>query len=346
MLLFMEYKTLFTPVEKILTSVWKNLYTQCADPETQIRLYINRCILMCFTLGLTYDLYVYLHTGRPFLAVLNAGSLLIYAAIWLIEIKRPGKREKILAAPLFTAQLNIAITLLYNSLLPHTLYITAHDLFIGFLVCILASLTLPRKSVYLLCLVPIAVWGYIVFRHDYPALQAHYPSLVLAYIAPPLLLLYCRVMFWKTFRTKEQLFREKKYLCRAMGMTEQQWEQLIDVIRTPRPPREQTEYLFKQLQSLVNEQLTIRAKRLLADEQTLYRISQEKHLRLTSKEIRLCRLIIEEKSISDISTLLYISESGVRAARHRIRRKFGITPQTDLKWYLEKLIHDDAKQNK
>lgn len=70
-----------------------------------------------------------------------------------------------------------------------------------------------------------------MFHNDYPALQTHYPSLMLAHVAPPLLLLYCRLVFWKTFRTKEQLFRAKKYPWRASGMTEQQWKVLIDVIR-------------------------------------------------------------------------------------------------------------------
>ena len=54
-----------------------------------------------------------------------------------------------------------------------------------------------------------------------------------------------------------------------MGMNEQQWDLMIDVVQAPRAPREQTERLFRMMQEAISNQLVIRAKRLLVSEELL-----------------------------------------------------------------------------
>lgn len=123
-----------------------------------------------------------------------------------------------------------------------------------------------------------------------------------------------------------------------MGMNEQQWDLMIDVVQAPRAPREQTERLFKMMQEAISSQLVIRAKRLLVSEELLSKVNEKKELCLTANEIQLCGLILEDKSILEISKLLYVNESTVRANRSRIRKKLGLRKSDNLKTYLGQLV--------
>ena len=163
----------------------------------------------------------------------------------------------------------------------------------------------------------------------------------LAYFSPALLLLHIRTFLWETITKKQQLTQERQSLCRLMGMNEEQWDLLLDVILQPHAPREQTEKLFVNLQDGISNQLMIRAKRLLINEKIMGEINEKKRLSLTENEIHLCCLIIEDKSIAEISKLLYINESSVRANRSRIRRKIGLEKESNLKAHLLTLIREE-----
>ena len=67
-------------------------------------------------------------------------------------------------------------------------------------------------------------------------------------------------------------------------------------------------------------------------------MNEKKELCLTANEIQLCGLILEDKSILEISKLLYVNESTVRANRSRIRKKLGLKKSDNLKAYLGQLV--------
>lgn len=123
-----------------------------------------------------------------------------------------------------------------------------------------------------------------------------------------------------------------------MRMDEKQWNLLIDVMQKPHAPRQQTEKLFDQIQEAIGSRLVIRAKRLLASEEIMERINEKYNFSLTANEVRLCCLILEDKSIKEISHILYINESSVRANRSRLRKKMEIDKKTNLKAHLLMLM--------
>lgn len=313
---------------------------QYKDMEEKARVYIAFCTFVCFSIGMIYDSAVYaLSKVYPLLAA-NLISLFVY--FFAVRFYLCGKLAIFitLVCLLFVVQTNVFISIFYNYTIfeESNRFLVSHDLFIGFIVCILASLSLRKKQVYLLCLMPLISLA-AAFAVESPAALIHiFPSFTLAYLSPPVLLTYIRIFLWDIFRQNEQLLSEKKSLCQLMGMNEKQWDLLINVVQKTHAPRRETQELFSQMQEVIADQLVIRAERLLADEELMGQIDKKYNFSLTANEVRLCCLILEDKSIGDISKILYVNESTIRANRSRIRKKMKLDKDTNLKTYLRMLV--------
>lgn len=310
------------------------------DMEERARIYVGCCTLLFFSAGLSYDSISYLFTGAYFLLAVNMVTLSVFVVLTVLFYWEKLGIYATLATLLFTVQVNasVSITCNYAVMSAGGDIIIHHDLFISFLVCVLASLTLKKNHVHILCVMPMASFATSLVLYSPVSLLLYFPSLLLAYTSPPVCLAYMRIFLWDTLREKERLLREKQSLCRLMGMNEQQWDMLIDVLQAPRVPREQTEQLFETIQEAVSNRLIIRAKRLLVSEDLFGKINEKKGFCLTPKEIQLCVLILEDKSILEISRALYINESTVRGNRSRVRKKLGLTKSANLKAYLKQLV--------
>lgn len=310
------------------------------DMEERARIYIGSCTLLFFSAGLSYDSISYLFTGTYFLLAVNLVTLSVFVVLTVVFCWEKLGVYATLAILLFTIQVNtsVSITCNYAGMAAGGDIIIHHDLFISFLVCVLASLTLKKNHVYVLCVMPMTSFATSLVLYSPTSLLLYFPSLLLAYASPPVCLAYMRIFLWETLREKERLLREKQSLCRLMGMNEQQWDLLIDVLQAPRVPREQTEQLFETIQEAVSNRLIIRAKRLLVSEELFGKINEKKGFCLTPKEVQLCVLILEDKSILEISRALYINESTVRGNRSRVRKKLGLDKQANLKAYLGQLV--------
>lgn len=313
---------------------------QAKDTEEKARIYIAASTLICFSMGMLYDSIVYAFSAANLLLAANLLSLFIYAATTLLYFNEKFTISVALAILLITVQMNISVSIYHNytTVIENNKFIVSHDLFLSFLVCILASLSLGKNQVYILCVMPVCSLATALIIRSSDTLIQHLPSFCLAYISPPVLLTHIRMFLWDTFRKKEQLLSEKKSICRLMGINETQWDLLIDIIQKPHAPRKQTEKLFEQIQEAIGNRLVIRAKRLMVSEELIGQINEKYRFSLTANEIRLCCLILEDKSISEISHILYINESSVRANRSRIRKKMGLGKETNLKAHLLMLV--------
>jgi hypothetical protein len=322
---------------------YKHLFSKLQEaksPEEKARIYVNICTMGFFFIGLIYDMASYMFLESYFPAAVNMVSLLIFAASAYSYQQGKLTTYGMLALLLFTVQLNVSISIFYHFTIEEqkrdfTLY---HDLFIGFLACILAALTLEKKYVHLLYTLPLSSLASALAVTSPVSLLENFPSLCLAYISPPVFVAHIRMYLWDAFRQRERLMKERQALYRFMGMNEQQWNLMIEVIQAPRGPREQTEQLFKMMQEAISNQLVIRAKRLLVSEELLGEVNEKKELCLTANEVHLCCLILEDKTVTEISHILYINESSVRANRSRIRKKLGLKKSDNLKAHLGKLV--------
>lgn len=314
--------------------------SMAADMEERARIYIGSFTVLFFSIGLCYDGISYLFSGIFFLVWANVATLVTLAVLTVLFQWEKLGTYAALRLILFTIQMNAAACIIYQyAAAPDgSEFMIYHDLFIGFLVCVIASLTLEKSHVHVLCALPMTAFAASLAMFYPTHLIQFFPSLLLAYATPPICLAYMRILLWDTFREKERLLRENQSLYRLMGMNEQQWDLLIDVIQAPRVPREQTEQLFETIQEVVSSRLTIRAKRLLVSEELFGKINKEKGFCLTPKEVQLCVLILEDKSILEISRALYINESTVRGNRSRIRKKLGLKKSANLKAYLGQLV--------
>lgn len=310
------------------------------EAEEKARIYVAANTLLCFSIGLIYDTIEYAFSGIPLLLGINLASLVIYAIVTLLYIWGKVAVSTALVTLFFTVQANISVTIFHNYtvLAQQGGFIISHDLFLGFLVCILAAVSVSKDKVYVLCALPLAALAGALAIDSPGQMLRDFPCFCLAYISPPVLLTYIRIFLWDTFRKKEQLFSEKKSLCELMGMNERQWDLLIDIVQKPHASRRQTEKLFAQMQEAIGDRLVIRAKRLLASEEAMGRINEQYNYSLTANELRLCCLILEDKSITEISHILYINESSVRANRSRIRKKMKMGRKTNLKAHLRMLM--------
>lgn len=321
---------------------WKH----CKSPEEMTRKYIGLCVLIFFFIGLCSDTVTYIFSSSYLLAAGNLLSVIIHLASAFLYLRGKLTSSNSLILLLYSQQINVVITMLYNYILfsGSKELLICHELLIGFLICTLASLTLQKKHIYILCAMPLSAFAIILMARSPVLLLEHLAGVCLAYLSPAFIVLYIRTFLWDTISKKEQLIKERQSLCQLVGMNEEQWDLLLDVILQPHAPREQTEELFKKLQDGIGNQLMIRAKRLLLDEKLMGEINEKHKLSLTENEIRLCCMIIEDKSISEISKMLYINESSVRANRSRIRKKMGLEKDSNLKAHLLALFREEHEE--
>lgn len=314
------------------------------DPEEKVRLCICACTLVCFSIGMICDIIGYIYSASYLLLAINLGSLVLYAVTPVLYAWEKIGVPIALTILLFTVQINISVSILHNyyEMTEGGSPPFSHDLFIGFLVCILASLTIKKNCVYILCLLPLTAQAASLIMTSASWIATHYLSLCLAYISPPILLTYIRKFMWDTFRKKEKLLSEQKSLRKLMGMNEEQWDKVIKSIQKPHASQRQTEKIMEKMHNAISDQLVIRAEQLLASEEVMERINEKLKLNLSAKEVRLCCLILEDKSIMEISYILNINESSVRAGRSRIRRKLNLKKEMNLKAYLLTLLSKET----
>lgn len=311
--------------------------------EEKAQIYTCICTAVFFFIGMTYDMGCYAFSGIYLLMILNLLALTIYMISTIFYLWEKLSISGILAVLLFTVQGNVAVSILHNYtiIVGNSNFVIYHDLFIGFLVCILGALTLKNKKVYILCVMPLTSLAIALAFRSPISLVQHFPSLCLAYVSPPVFLARIRAFLFETIRRKEQLIKERQSLYHMMGMNEQQWDLMIEVIQAPHTPRDKTQQIFDMMQEAISNQLMMRAKQLLVDEKVISKINEKQKLNLSGNEIYLCTLILEDKSIADISRLLYINESTVRANRSRLRKKFGLSTKDNLKAHLLQLVREE-----
>ncbi|WP_294476752.1 hypothetical protein [uncultured Bacteroides sp.] len=254
------------------------------NAEEKVSFCVGICTLTCFSIGMTCDIIGYIYSGSYLLFAINLGTLAIYAVTPLLYRRARMSVTIAIGLLLFTVQTNISISIIYNyyEMTGNDSPPVYYDLFIGFLAGMLASQTLGRRYVLLLCLMPLASLAAVLIMSSAPQEFSHFLSLCLAYVLPPLLLTYIRKLMWGAFRKKD---------------------------------------------------------RLLASEKVMEDINEKFKLSLTAKEVYLCCLILEDKSILEISQMLYINESSVRANRSRIRRKLMLGKEINLKAHLMMLVN-------
>lgn len=259
------------------------------NPEERVSYCVGICTLVCFSIGMTCDIIGYVCSGSYLLLATNLVGLTVYAVTPVLYVRTRMNVTIVMALLLFTVQTNISISIVYNyyEMASDDSPPVYYDLFIGFLACMLASQTLRRRYVLLLCLMPLASLATVLITSPAPREFSHFLSLCLAYVSPPILLTYIRKLMWGAFR--------RKY-------------------------------------------------RLLASEKVMEDINEKFKFALTAKEVYLCCLILEDKSIAEISQMLYINESSVRANRSRIRRKLMLDKETNLKAHLIMLVNKENKE--
>lgn len=317
------------------------------DPEEKARVYISICTLIFFFLGLSYDMMSYILLKTWLLANINFLTLTAFVVLTFLFHREKLRICTVLTLLLFSIQINVSFSIIYTFILEKGNYsfIILHDLGIGFLVCMLAALTLEKKRVYVLCTLPLTslITGLSLLSPI--SLMQFLPSLCLAYATPPVFLAHIRVYLWNSLREKERLLQERQAVCKFMGMNEHQWDLLIDAMQLPRIPKEQAQELFETLQSAISDQLVVKAKQLLATEEQVGRINRKKGLRLTAREVQLCGLIMEGKSVAEISAIQHIKKSSVRANRTRLRGKLPLQQGDDLKTYLIQLVVEEMNRS-
>ena len=316
---------------------------QTGGAEEKTLVYVIANTVACLSIGMVYNIVSYALSGVLLLLGTNLTLLAVYIVAMLWYAWGKSTISVTLAVLLFAAQANICISIFYNYayIIEQNKFITTHDIFQSFLVCILAAISMKKNLVFILCALPLATLAAIIIIHSPVILFERFPRFCLAYLTSPVLLTYTRLFVWKTLKRTERMISEKKALCQLTGMTESQWDLLIDIVQKPHAPRCQTEQLFDQIQEAVGDRLVVRAKRLLASEELLGRINGNYNFSLTANEMRLCCLILEDKSVTDISRILYINESSVRANRSRIRKKMKLDKKTNLKAHLLMLVAEE-----
>ncbi|WP_125040920.1 hypothetical protein [Bacteroides faecalis] len=195
---------------------------QSKDTEEKALICIAASTFTCFSIGMVYDSVTYAFSAVYLLLTANLISLLTYAAVLLLYIHGKLAVHTALAILLGAVQANVAVSILYNYavVIEYNRFMLPHDLFIGFIVCVLASMSLRKSLIYILCLTPLTALATVSAIHFPAFLVQVFPSFSLAFIAPPVLLTYIRMFLWDTFLKKRELLSEKKSLCRLMGLNE------------------------------------------------------------------------------------------------------------------------------
>lgn len=316
---------------------------QAEGAEEKTLIYVLANTVACLSIGMVYNIISYALSGVLLLLAANLVLLAVYIVAMLRYAWGKSTISVTLAVLLFAAQANTCISIFHNYafIIGQNRFMTTHDIFQSFLVCILAAMSMKKNQVFILCALFLATIAAIIIIHSPVILIQRFPRFCLAYLTSPVLLTYTRIFLWKTLGKTERMLSEKKAPCQLTGMSESQWDLLIDIMQKPHAPRSQTAQLFEQIQEAIGDRLVVQAERLLASEELLGRINGKYNFSFTANEVRLCCLILEDKSIKDISRILYINESSVRANRSRIRKKMKLDKKTNLKAYLLMLVGEE-----
>lgn len=298
------------------------------DSEQLIYSYFGIGTFVLFTVGVIYDTGIYLIVDDYLPVIINLLTLVVYVVIAILYLRKKLSVFTLLALLLYSTQINVSATIFYSYHTP--LYRRAlelhYDFFIGFVINIIAALTLKKRHVFILSYLPLLTYAVLLTHNQPNFLLGHFFTFCVAYLSIPPLLAHIRRLLWESIHQKELLLKEKQLLCRMMKMDGEQ--QLSEIMH-----------------GVPDSQLVIRAKRLLAKEVLIEQINQKQQLSLTANEIQLCGFILADKSITEISRLLFISESTVRANRSRIRRKLGLKQNMNLKAHLLALTRAEDNES-
>lgn len=330
------------------TTRFENLFqhlNKTENLEEKARIYLAGNILLCFSIGMFYNCIEKVFSEVPLLFAFNLTSLIAAALVTILYICRKITNYVALVSLLFAVQINISFTIFlnYTSISEQSRFMISHNLFFSFLVCLLAGVSIQKRKVYLLCTLPLIALTAALIIKPSEQMMKDFIFFCLAFISPPILLTYIRIFLWDTYRKKEQLSSEKKNFCQLMDINEKELNILIEVLQNPQMPQQQFENLFSQMQQAIGSKLMTQVTQLFGCEGVMERINEKHKFALTVNEIRLCYLILEDKSITEISRMLYINESSVRANRSRIRKKMKMDKKTNLKVYLRMLIIEEKK---
>lgn len=226
-MLNLKFHNIISYCEKNFPDSYKYLsrrLEQSKNTEEKALVCIAASTFTCFSIGMVYDSVTYGFSAVYLLLTANLICLLTYAVVLLFYVHGKLAIYTVLAILLLAVQANIAVSIFYNYMVvtEYNRLMLPHDLFMGFIVCMLASMSLRKKMVYILCMLPLTALATASAIHSPAFLIQNFPSFSLAFTAPPVLLTYIRMFLWDTFWKKEKLLSEKKSLCRLMGLNEKQ----------------------------------------------------------------------------------------------------------------------------
>lgn len=134
---------------------------------------------------------------------------------------------------------------------------------------------------------------------------------------------------------KEDLQRFSKRVRDNLNLTPDQLNALLELSAEPLPSVEREADLFDLLGEKAKLRLFKRVKDVIDGRRLQIDLLEQILPELSKTELAICRLVLHEKKLSEMCTLLGKTKSNITCQRSHIRAKLGLNPEDDLR---EKLI--------
>ena len=298
---------------------------------------IVRYSFILFPAGMIFDTITYLVGKEYVLLWANILALVWFAVTFVRYATKHLRADSAILLNMIIISLNLALSIVYEGVKggPEAPPAVILNMCI-FIIPVLLSVFSNRRAAPLLfttlALIAYTISAFIL--KDIRMIQAM-PTLILIYLGSPIVLKSIIRVSRKIERDNLMVLQEKQDLFRMLNLEEKQYS----LLQARNVDKKRSSELFDTLDARVKDILVSRAKEAISDEQHIIVSLKDHYPFLTSAEVEICAMIVDNKTVSEICEIRHVSPSTVTSVRSRLRKKIGLEEGTSLKTHLQSVVY-------
>lgn len=296
-----------------------------------------------FSVGMSYDLFVYIGEKNPVLIASNAVSLLLTLLIFAIFRWEKINVNRALILNVWVVAFNMYITILAKALQPVSdspkTILVAMCIFI--IPTILSGVTSLRYKSLFFTFGALSAYVLAGILLKDPYLLRTAPTFLVVIIGMHIQVLYLIRGVNQVKKDNRKMTQEQQALVRFFNLKPEE----MKMIKEGRMDTEIARQIYDRMEKTAQAKIMFRLREMVQTQEEIKALIRECHQGLSALELQLCCYIVEGKSVTEISLLREVTISAVTLARSRLRKKFGLKPEDSLRDYLESIVRGSLQQD-
>ncbi len=265
----------------------------------------------------------------------NRVYLFLTVAILALYYKNVIKLHTALIACIFLSQTTTSIEMIMSSMAHtpyHLMLIVGNMVLLAFniLFCIVAYF---KNVAYILCVCSLAIYGVCVVLTKDEALLNFYGVYVVAFCLTGVMAHYLERSVKQLYQENNKLKADERDILRMLRTNKSEIKAYIEMARTNLTPQ-QTTLLLEMMTEDSKQTLLKNVKNLIKLQEADFLLLEGIFPELSPSELEICQLILQDKKLSEICTILNKNESNINSQRAHIRKKLNLQTSQNLKTVL------------